>query len=110
MLSKTTITRRVQEFVNRRKEPRFFADDEVILVVGQDTHVARLTDRSRCGMGIVHTRALRVGDVLNLITPSETLAARVVWSNEDDGTYRSGLMIDREGDSENTRNAARLSS
>jgi PilZ domain len=94
MLTKTTIARRIQAFIEeRRKEPRFFADEEVILVTNDETHVARVTDRSSRGLGVMHTCRLRLGDEIQILTPSDTLTAQVVWSKDDDGTYRSGLQI-----------------
>jgi len=95
VLTRTVIARRVRTFLQeRRRKSRLFDDEEIILVIDNETHVARVIDRSARGLGIIHTFRLRIGDEIQLLTPSNTLTATVIWSKDEDGTFRSGLRIE----------------
>jgi hypothetical protein len=89
------IVERVAEMLDLRKEPRLFADDQVILLIGGEgkPEVARVIDRSAGGMRVTHKVYLDGGADIQVLTPVATARAHVAWTTEEAGVFISGLRL-----------------
>jgi hypothetical protein len=86
----------VHAAIDRRSEPRYFADEGVILCrSGSDRLIgpARVCDTSAHGFRVLHTLALNVGDTVTVMTPSCDFVTRVVWVREHGCKWEAGLYV-----------------
>jgi len=92
------IVGRMTEILVRRREPRLFADEQVILLVGVEARpaVARVMDRSVSGLRITHKVPLGEGNRIQVLTPTGVWRARVVWTTEEEGMWVSGLQLAKD--------------
>lgn len=82
--------------LERRSEPRTFADRQVIIIweaVQRSIASATVLDWSTHGLRIRHNLPLHKGDVVTALTPDWEARVRVVWMMESDQGREAGLLF-----------------
>jgi hypothetical protein len=92
-----TVLKQSLEQIERRREPRTFADREVIVQMVTEeyrTGSATALDWSPNGLRVRHSLPLKSGQRVKVITPDWVLPMRVVWVGNIDGTLEAGLALE----------------
>lgn len=93
------IRQQLIQTVERRSEPRTFADRQVILKMLTDEYQlgsATVVDWSLHGMRVRHTLPLKPRQRVKVIAPGWALEMRVVWVAQIDGHNYAGLVLDAQ--------------
>lgn len=95
--TRTRVLREIIDRIERRRERREQARDEVYLVVGfprPELVVGRLVDLSSGGFRAIHTHMrLAAGDAVQFFQPSSSGTAVVAWTRIANGAVESGFQI-----------------
>ena len=89
-------TRASHATIDRRSEPRYFANESVVLCRSGDDRLvgpARVCDTSAHGFRVLHTLALNVGDTVTVMTPTCDYLTLVVWVREHGAEREAGLRV-----------------
>ena len=91
------LTRRPEQPLDRRSEPRTFGGAQVILQWDRPESrvgIATVLDWSSQGIRICHRLPLLKDDMVKIIAPDWIVNARVVWLENLEGAKESGLLLE----------------